>query len=163
MDNPDNGGRKIKLCFIVPAHWDALMGGSQYQAKLLIEHLLTLGKYDIYYLLGLLNSKLLTFHARSICPPKLNDYRRFNCNSLNALPIRKIFFSNAAEKRTHDKIVSLVERMLDMHKQLPETRTPHEKEALQRRIDATDAQIDKLVYDLYGLTSEEIAMIESSV
>jgi glycosyltransferase involved in cell wall biosynthesis len=41
---------KIRLCIIVPAHWEALMGGSQYQAKLLIEHLLSLKKYDIYYL-----------------------------------------------------------------------------------------------------------------
>ena len=40
-------------------------------------------------------------------------------------------------------------------------RTPHEKEALQRRIDATDAQIDKLVYELYGLTEKEIGIVEA--
>ena len=47
-----------------------------------------------------------------------------------------------------------------INKQLPETRTPHGKEALQRRIDATDAQIDKLVYELYGLTEKEIGIVE---
>jgi hypothetical protein len=30
----------------------------------------------------------------------------------------------------------------------------------QRQIDATDAEIDRLVYDLYGLTGEEIALVE---
>ena len=34
-------------------------------------------------------------------------------------------------------------------------------EALQRRIDATDAQIDKLVYELYGLTEKEIGIVEA--
>jgi hypothetical protein len=44
----------------------------------------------------------------------------------------------------------LVEQMLSLHKQLPEAGTPHEKTALQRRIEATDGQIDALVYELYG-------------
>ena len=39
-------------------------------------------------------------------------------------------------------MVSLVERMLVLHKQLPQAGTPHEKAALERRIEATDGQID---------------------
>jgi len=39
-------------------------------------------------------------------------------------------------------LVSLVERMLALHKQLPDAGTPHEKTALQRQIEATDGQID---------------------
>ncbi len=35
-----------------------------------------------------------------------------------------------------------------------------EKEMIQRRINATDAEIDRLVYELYGLTEEEIAIVE---
>ncbi len=31
---------RAKLCILVPAHWEALMGGSQYQAKVLIDYLL---------------------------------------------------------------------------------------------------------------------------
>ncbi|HQB08000.1 MAG TPA: hypothetical protein PK712_09070, partial [Rectinema sp.] len=61
----------------------------------------------------------------------------------------------------HDKMVSLVERMLDLHKRLAETKTNHEKTLLQRQIEATDKQIDALVYDLYGLTEEEIRIVES--
>ena len=37
---------------------------------------------------------------------------------------------------------------------------PDEKTRIQRQIDATDKQIDKLVYDLYGLTEEEIKIVE---
>jgi hypothetical protein len=39
-------------------------------------------------------------------------------------------------------MVSLVQRLLDLHKQLPEAATHHEKTALQRQIEATDGQID---------------------
>ena len=41
-------------------------------------------------------------------------------------------------------------------------RTPMAKELLQRQIDATDRQIDRLVYELYGLTEEEIGIVEES-
>ena len=39
---------------------------------------------------------------------------------------------------------------------------PDEKTMIQRQIDATDAQIDRLVYELYGLTDEEIAIVEEA-
>lgn len=42
--------RKLKICFVLPAHWGAVMGGSQYQAKLLLEYLLERKEYDIHYL-----------------------------------------------------------------------------------------------------------------
>jgi len=51
--------------------------------------------------------------------------------------------------------------MLSLNKQLKEARTPYEQTALQRQIEATDHQIDALVYELYGLTDEEIKMVES--
>gem|GEM_PF-1583801 len=38
----------------------------------------------------------------------------------------------------HDKMVELVERMLDLHKQLPKAKTPHEQESLTRGISATE-------------------------
>jgi hypothetical protein len=44
--------------------------------------------------------------------------------------------------------------------QFPKARTPHEQTALERRIEAADRQIDALVYELYALTEEEIAIVE---
>jgi hypothetical protein len=42
-------------------------------------------------------------------------------------------------------------------------RTPQEKEMIRREIEATDRAIDALVYELYGLTEEEIAIVEGKV
>ena len=56
--------------------------------------------------------------------------------------VRTIDFSDLADVARHDRMALLVERMLALHKQLPEARTPHEKIALERQIEATDGQID---------------------
>jgi hypothetical protein len=69
------------------------------------------------------------------------------------LPVRTINFSDPKDKARHDE-------MLRLHKELAEAKSPQDKEFLQRRIDATDRQIDRLVYELYGLTEEEIRVVE---
>ena len=62
----------------------------------------------------------------------------------------------------HDRMVALVEQMLELHKRLTATKSQSDRDLYQRQIDATDREIDKLVYGLYGLTEEEIALVESN-
>ena len=68
----------------------------------------------------------------------------------------------ARDRTAHDRIVALVEKMLALHKQLAAAKTPQDTTLLQRQIAATDKQIDQLVYALYGLTDEEIALVEKT-
>ena len=75
--------------------------------------------------------------------------------------IRTIDFSDPEEVARHDKMVALVETMLELHKRLAEAKTPRQRDLLQRQIDATDKALDQLVYELYDLTAEEIAIVES--
>ena len=53
--------------------------------------------------------------------------------------------------------------MLDRHKRLAVAKTPTDKTAIQRQIEATDRQIDQLVYELYGLTVDEIKIVEEAM
>ncbi len=53
--------------------------------------------------------------------------------------------------------------MLTLHKQKAAARLATEKNMLQTQIEATDTQIDRLVYDLYGLTEDEIKVVEGTV
>ncbi|NCO35884.1 MAG: hypothetical protein GW893_18740 [Armatimonadetes bacterium] len=65
----------------------------------------------------------------------------------------------------HDRMVELVEQMLDLHKRLAYAQTPHDKHLLQRQIAATDQSRrvgNRLVYELYELTEEEIGIVEGS-
>jgi hypothetical protein len=82
---------------------------------------------------------------------------------MEQLPIRTIDFTKPEEKAMYDRMVELVERMLDLNKKLAEAKVPDTKKRLQRRIAATDTEIDKLVYELYNLTEEEIRIVESSI
>ena len=59
-------------------------------------------------------------------------------------------------------MLQLVDNMLSVHKKLQTARAEQDKTLLQRQITATDKEIDRLVYDLYGLTDDEIAIIEGS-
>ena len=52
--------------------------------------------------------------------------------------------------------------MLDLHRQLTAAKTPVDQTAIQRQVDATDREVDRLVYELYGLTDDEIRMVEEA-
>jgi hypothetical protein len=116
------------------------------------------------YVTGLLNSKLLDWFMKQVSTSFHGGYFAANKQFLVQLPIRAINFNDPAEKAMHDKMVSLVEQMLALHKQVGQigNLSHNEKELLERQIKSTDRQIDELVYRLYGLTSEEIKIVEGN-
>ena len=67
-----------------------------------------------------------------------------------SIPIRTIHFDDSADVARHDQMVALVERMLDLHRQLPQSGGEAQK-LIAAQIEAPDREIDALVYDLYGL------------
>jgi type I restriction-modification system DNA methylase subunit len=120
-------------------------------------------KNDLY-LLGLLNSKLIFNYYKRISTvigdaDKGGRLRWFR-QDVFKLPIRTINFTDPVDKARHDRMVALVTQMLDLNKRLQDAKLEHEKTLLSRQIEATDASIDKLVYELYGLTDEEIKIVE---
>ena len=112
------------------------------------------------YFLGLLNSNLLDTFLKSFSTPFSGGYFAYNRQYIEQLPIRVINFSDPGDKIRHDRMVKLVEQILLLHKQLAAAKTPDVKTRIQRQIDATDYQIDHLVYELYGLTEKEIQIVE---
>lgn len=117
------------------------------------------------YLLGLLNSNLGRFYFIKTCAGlegKNETYLRFFGQYLEGFPIRTLNLDDPGDRARRDKMISLVESMIALNKQLAAAKTPHEQENLKRQIDATDRQIDKLVYELYGLSEEEIKVVEGA-
>jgi hypothetical protein len=118
------------------------------------------------YLLGVLNSRLFWFAISNISIPfgiRAGKYRyRLIYQYMEKVPIRQINMANPEDKSRHDQVVQLVEQMLALHQRLSAAKTPQEKTALERQITAADTQIDRLVYDLYGLTEEEIKIVEGA-
>ena len=108
--------------------------------------------FDLQFITGILNSHLMYFYYRTTFPTL-----HVQNEELASLPLPKV---DSLNKLMHDQMVQLVDQMLSLNKQLAEVKTGHEQTLLQRQIDATDKQIDKLVYELYELTPEEISIVE---
>jgi hypothetical protein len=117
--------------------------------------------YQYNYILGIINSKLMVYIYQKIVPEKGKLFAEIKKVNLVKLPIRKIEFTDQNEKARHDNMSELVNQMLDLNKKLNNAKLPQEKNLLQRQIEATDKQIDQLVYKLYDLTDEEIKIVES--
>lgn len=117
-------------------------------------------EYQTQYILGLLNSKLLDWFLKKISTTMRGGWYSYESKYISHLPIYKIDFNNPTEQAQHDKMVQLVDHMLNLHQQLSHA-TGATKITIEKRIVKLDYDIDQLVYQLYGLTVEEIAIVES--
>jgi len=90
------------------------------------------------YHLGLLNSKLLLFFYSNLSSSIRGGYLRFTKQYLEQLPIQD------APKNVQEQIEQLVEYRIEGDT-------------------SVESQIDRLVYELYGLTDEEIEIVEGSI
>jgi restriction endonuclease TaqI-like protein len=111
----------------------------------------------LLFALGIINSKLMNWYYRTLNPEVGEALAEIKRANVARLPIRTIDADNAR----YDRMVELVESMLDLHRQITAATTAHAKTNLQRQIDATDAQIDNLVYELYDLSADEIQIVEA--
>ncbi len=117
--------------------------------------------FSLKYLLGLINSNLLNFYYVKYLKSTKKVFSEIQARQLAQLPIRALNLDDPAEKAMHDKMVALVQQMLSLHKNAArEGASSNEIELLERQIKSTDRQIDELVYQLYGLTPEEIKIVE---
>jgi adenine-specific DNA-methyltransferase len=121
------------------------------------------GGYSLKYILGVLNSSFCDFCYRAINPEKGEALAEIKKQHLGQLPIRTINFDDPVENAQHDKLVALVENMLDLQKKYHAAKMERDKELYERQIKIVDAQIDKRVYELYGLTEEEVKVVEGSI
>ncbi len=116
-------------------------------------------KYAIEYLLGLINSSLMTYYFTK----SLGGGMHASPANVRRLPIRRVDFDKPSEKSAHDEIVKLVEQMLALQRERQSVRPEDDLDdarSLDKQIKDTDIEIDKRVYKLYGLTEDEVKMVK---
>jgi type I restriction-modification system DNA methylase subunit len=117
-------------------------------------------------LLGFLNSKLFWFLISHISIPfgvRAGEFRyRLIYQYMAKIPIRPIDFTNPSDVEKHDRMVSLVDKMLALVPKRRAEANPQATAQLDAQIAATDRQIDRLVYELYWLTEDEILLVEGT-
>ena len=109
----------------------------------------------------MLNSRLMAFVFHEIRRSSRTEQELYTWEDLRNLLVYIPDFDDTVDAARYERMIGLVKRMLDLKKQVLMTDPGSEQTNLQKKIDATDVRIDALVYDLYGLTTEEIELVES--
>lgn len=111
--------------------------------------------YSIKYVLALLNSTLLDWYFGFIGKAKGNSREYFN-KPLAIIPIK------TATESQQQELANLATLMMEAVKKQQDAKSDQEKNICKMRVEAIDTQINAKVYALYGLTEEEIAIVEKS-
>ncbi len=102
-------------------------------------------KVDVKYLLAILNSKLLEFYIHKNSSLKQGGYYSYSTSVLDSIPF--IF-----DEDVQQRIIPIIDIILETKRAVPRGVTV-----------ALESEIDQMVYELYGLTEDEIRIVESSV
>lgn len=117
-------------------------------------------KYNPYYILALINSKLFNFYISATGTVFRGWFLVFSPTFISSFPIKELDLDNKEDKEIHDKLVNLVDNIIELNKKLSSEKNPNTIEMLNTRIQAVDKAIDNIVYALYGLNDEEVRIIE---
>ncbi len=113
--------------------------------------------HDHKWLLAVLNSRLISrLYLAQVSQATKDDFPQVTIKDVLGLPLHQ------PSPEIRAKLTSAADEMLALHRAQAAAQTPHEKDSLAKQITATDRQIDALVYQLYALTPEEIALIEGT-
>ncbi|MEO8085294.1 MAG: N-6 DNA methylase [Bacteroidota bacterium] len=115
------------------------------------------------YLLGILNSSLNHYLFEKYLPKLRGGFYEPSYVFFKKFPIKKINPENKSEKKMADSIVELVNQVLQLNVEKRMSKLESELKQLQNKIEYCEDKINQVVYSLYDLTKEEIAIIESTI
>ncbi len=115
------------------------------------------------YLLALLNSTLLRAFIQSSCTDLQGDSFNFSAVFVDKTPIYPAERLLQASEERYRRLENMADQMLELHHVEATAKDGQDKTVVRRQIDAIDLLIDEQVYELYGLTEEEIRTVERSL
>ena len=113
------------------------------------------------FISAILNSKLISWYTYSFIYARAIMTMQFDNPVTSRIPMPSVDLTKKSDKEVHDKLVKLVDNIIAINKKLVGENNPNTKEILERQVRALDGEIDRLVYGLYGLSDNEIRIIEN--
>ena len=107
------------------------------------------------YLLGILNSNLTAFFISKVASCFRGGYYSFGKHYFEHFPL-------PSENLDDETLINLVDKILSLTNDLKLSKTPNDRKIFQQQIEITDKKINEMVYELYGLTDEEIKVVEDN-
>ena len=126
-----------------------------------VNQLENISNLDTKFILAILNSKLISWYAYRFIYSKAIMTMQFDNPTTSRIPMPSVDLTKKSDKEVHDKLVKLVDNIIAINKKLVGENNPNTKEILERQVRALDGEIDRLVYGLYGLSDNEIRIIEN--
>lgn len=131
-----------------------LMAGGGFSISILDE------KIDKFYLLGLLNSKLLFWYLNKISNVFRGGWITCTKQYFSQLPIKIIDKKKEKEVQNKNEIVKFVDQLLKLYEEKSSAKLQTKTEQLHGKIEYCEDRINEIVYQLYELTKEEIRIVE---
>jgi len=120
-------------------------------------YILTSNVINLKLLLGLINSRLSTYFLSKKLLTNTQGFPQVLMGQLEQLPIANV------NEQQQEQIIKHVDQLLQLNKELQTTTLPEKSEQLKHRIEYIEGKIDEAVYGLYGLTEEEIRIVEGKM
>ncbi len=125
-----------------------------------INQLQNICEYNSKFILGILNSNLISWYGYRFIFANAIRTMQFDNPTTEKIPFPNLDLKKKTDKKLHDLLVKLVETMLELYRRKQDSNLQTEIDTLQRRIDYTDNEIDRIVFQLYELSEEEVKIIE---
>jgi adenine-specific DNA-methyltransferase len=120
-------------------------------------HVIISNELNHKFLLGVINSKLTNFYYHQINPEVGEALAEVKKTHVEQLPIPLL---KKEDKKSHDEIIKHVDLLLKLNEEIKNEKLQSNIEQLKQRIEHSEDKINQLVYELYELTPEEIAIVE---
>lgn len=125
-----------------------------------INQLTMKGQYESKFVSALLNSFLLSWYVYRFVFAHAIRTMHFDRTTTAKIPVPDIDCFTREDKTKHNKIVRLVDSILELKRKERDVREMRNRDVFRRQIKTINHEIDMLIYQLYGLTDNEIAIIE---
>ena len=113
---------------------------------------------QLKFILGMINSKVTKYYWLKMNSDEKKTFPKIKKEAILSIRIPKI--ETTEEQAFQNEVIKLVDQILKLKAEITKTKLQTKTETFQSKIDFCNSRINEIVYQLYGLTEEEIKIIE---
>ena len=117
---------------------------------------------NIHYIMALLNSTLFIFLYRLLALEEGRVLAQVKPTLVEDMPIRTIDPQVRSDVEAHDRLATLSAELETLWTSFHGSNSEHERRTLQRQIDHDKAEINSIVFELYGLSANDINLVQGN-
>jgi type I restriction-modification system DNA methylase subunit len=117
-------------------------------------------RYSTRFILGFLNSTIVNWYVYRFIYANAIRTMHFDSPSTNKIPFPSLNMNEKKDKAMHDEVVKQVEEIIHLKEEIKNVKLPTERDQIKTHITYSEGKINRIICDLFGLTSEEMEIIK---